>query len=65
MRERLEEKRALAEPAVLLDELTHRPVGHVLTKMGKVADEHLIDALNAQRHTAAAGSATSSSTAGT
>ena len=48
VRERLEEKRALVEPPVLLDELTHRPVGRVLTKMGKVADEHLIDALNAQ-----------------
>ena len=49
VRERLDEKKALAEPPVLLDELTHRPVGHVLTKMGKVADEHVIDALNAQQ----------------
>ena len=51
VRERLEEKRALAEPAVFLDELTHRPIGRVLTKMGKVADEHVIEALNKQnRH---------------
>ncbi len=49
VRERLEEKKALAEPAVFLDELTHRPIGRVLTKMGKVDDEHVIDALNAQR----------------
>ena len=49
VRERLEEKKSLAEPPVLLDELTHRPVGHVLTKMGKVADEHVLDALNAQQ----------------
>jgi fructose-1,6-bisphosphatase/inositol monophosphatase family enzyme len=49
VRERLEEKRSLVEPPVMLDELTHRPVGRVLTKMGKVADEHVIDALNAQQ----------------
>ncbi len=49
VRERLEEKKILAEPAVFLDDLRHRPVGHVLTKMGKVADEHVIDALNHQQ----------------
>ncbi len=48
VRERLEEKKSLVEPQVFLDDLTHRPVGRVLTKMGKVADEHVIDALNHQ-----------------
>ena len=49
VRERLEEKKSLVEPPVFLDDLTHRPVGRVLTKMGKVADEHVMEALNAQQ----------------
>ncbi len=51
LRERLEEKRVLVEQSVPLDQLHDRPIGRVLTKMGKVADEHVVEALNAQnRH---------------
>ncbi len=50
VRERLDGKNATLEPAPVVD-VRGKPIGHVLTKMGKVADEHLIEALNAQKRT--------------
>jgi hypothetical protein len=49
IRERLDGKTATLEPPVL--DMKGKPIGQVLTKMGKVADEHLIEALNAQKRT--------------
>jgi fructose-1,6-bisphosphatase/inositol monophosphatase family enzyme len=49
LRERLDGKSATLEPAAM--DMRGRPIGQVLTKMGKVADEHLIEALNAQKST--------------
>jgi fructose-1,6-bisphosphatase/inositol monophosphatase family enzyme len=49
LRERLDGKAAMLEPPE--QELMGKPIGQVLTKMGKVADEHLIEALNAQKTT--------------
>jgi fructose-1,6-bisphosphatase/inositol monophosphatase family enzyme len=49
IRERLDGKAATLEPEVT--NLKGKPIGQVLTKMGKVADEHLIEALNAQKKT--------------
>ncbi len=48
-RERLDGKRVEFEPEIRIDDVHGRPIGHVLTKMGKVADEHVLEALNMQQ----------------
>lgn len=45
VRERLDAQSAVLEP----EDLQGRPIGRVLTKMGKIAREHVVEALNAQR----------------
>jgi fructose-1,6-bisphosphatase/inositol monophosphatase family enzyme len=50
VRERLDGKPwAVLEPPMSPSELRGRPIGRVLTKMGKVADEHVVEALNDQK----------------
>jgi fructose-1,6-bisphosphatase/inositol monophosphatase family enzyme len=49
IRERLDGRAATLAPAVM--DMKGKPIGQVLTKMGKVADEQLIEALNTQKKT--------------
>jgi hypothetical protein len=46
LRERLEPQRATLE---LVDDDRHKPIGHVLTKLGKVDNQKVVEALNAQK----------------
>jgi fructose-1,6-bisphosphatase/inositol monophosphatase family enzyme len=49
VRERLEPQRAVVEPMFHNEEMYRPPIGTVLTKMGKVANDKVVEALNAQQ----------------
>ena len=49
IREALEHKKATLEAELIEDGYLNRPIGRVLTKMGKVNDEKVVEALNRQK----------------
>ncbi len=49
IRERIESRSTEVESTPLRGELHNRPLGRVLTKLGKVSDENVVEALNTQK----------------